>query len=495
MLELKSLKYLLWAVAGVSVALLLLNQAWIGAVVVALVGAVAHWQAVRVIGAHEEVFDAVEQLAAGDLSQSRLTIDASGSVGEMATAVNRLLTQLRLISEEAIDLAQGTIGVQHLQDEVVDSGQLSVVDIPTSDEQGDLNRSFAELTNQLRRVTVKAHIIANDQLFNPALDEELPGELGDAFAMMVKNLRGLATRAEDIAGGDLSTQVAGEGDLTDVFNDMIVGLRQLVDEITESALQVATSTEEMHQVLRRHEESAVVQVERIDETRQTVANLFQSSDEIADGARQVHGDAEETCEKSRQIVRRIEGLLEHSDRISEILDLIKNIANRSDLLALNASLEGVRAGNSGKGFALVAGEMRRLAENTKHSVADIEELVRDIQESARETANSCQQGVALSEQTTETAMSIRVVTGDQREDTGQVNEAMEELSSLVTQGATGVHQVRLTASELAELSGRLRQLVDRFKLGDSTYDTSRPIRSETSSTLESIEDGSSLNLS
>src|SRR5699024_3184527 len=148
------------------------------------------------------------------LSQPRLTVTWTGEAGRMATAWNQLLTQLRMLSEEATELANGFIGVQSLQDWVLETGQLSAVDLPTHASQGDLNRSFAELTNQLRRLTVKAHIIANDQLYNPALDEELPGELGEAFGMMVENLRTLAGRANEIARGDLTSSVEGDGDLT-----------------------------------------------------------------------------------------------------------------------------------------------------------------------------------------------------------------------------------------------------------------------------------------
>ena len=458
------------ALLVVAVGVAIRHAAWLEAAIVAAVGlgviAMTHlW-----LKPYDEVTEALETLANGDLSKSRLTVESGGQLGRMATAYNQLLTQLRLLSEEATELANGTIGVQSLQEKVLETGQLSVVDLPTSSSQGDLNRSFAQLTNQLRRLTVKAHIIANDELYNRALDEELPGEMGDAFGLMVANLRELAGRAGEIADGDLSEGVDGDGDLATGFNEMVAGLRELVEEITQSALHVATSTEEMLQVLHRHEESARNQADRIGETKEHVSELFQSSDDIADSARQVFQAAEETCDKNRQIAQSIEELNQHSERISEILKLIKSIADRSDLLALNASLEGARAGGSGKGFSLVANEMRRLAENTKESVGEIKELVDDIQESATSTARNCQEGVERSEETTETALNIKVVTREQRENTGQVNRTMEDLSQMVTQGVAGLRQVRVTASELAKLSESLRRSVDRFELGES-FDT------------------------
>ncbi|RAL20191.1 hypothetical protein DL240_18410 [Lujinxingia litoralis] len=419
-----------------------------------------------VLNPYGEVIDAIERLAQGDLTQPRLTVTLGGEIGRMATAVNQLLTQLRMLSEEATELANGYIGVRQLQSKVLETGQLSAVDLPSSSSQGDLNRSFAQLTNQLRRLTVKAYIIANDQLFNPALDEELPGELGDAFGMMVRNLRNLAGRAGEIARGDLTSQVEGDGDLTNVFNEMVTGLREVVEEIMRSALHVATSTEEMLQVLHQHENSAQHQAAKIRQTQLTVEGLFNSSDAIADSARQVSRAAEDTCQKNRQIGAHIQELNQHSERISEILKLIKDIADRSDLLALNASLEGARAGEAGKGFALVANEMRRLAENTMESVGAIKSLVGDIQDSARTTAVACQEGLDRSEETTEVATKIKVVTQDQRENTGEVNRAMEDLSRLVTNSVAGIRQVTVTASELATLSESLREMVERFDVGE-----------------------------
>jgi methyl-accepting chemotaxis protein len=408
----------------------------------------------------------LERLAAGDLSQPRITVNSSGDLGRMATAINQMLTQLRLLSEEATELANGYIGVQSLQDRVLKTGQLSAVDLPTSDSQGDLNRSFAELTNQLRRLTVKAHIIANDQLFNPALDEELPGELGDAFGLMVSNLRDLAGRAEQIASGDLSSSADGDGDLAGAFNEMVGGLRHLVERIMQSALQVASSTEEMLQVLHEHESSAQYQAERIRETQRTVEGLLESADSIADSAQQVFQAAEETRDQNRQIGFRIDELNQLSQRITEILELIRSIADRSDLLALNASLEGARTGEAGRGFTLVANEMRRLAENTKESVGSIKVLVDDIQHSTSATASACQEGLVRSEDTTEAALDIKVVTREQREHTDEVNRAMEELSTLVTHSVSGIRQVTVAASELATLSELLREMVERFDLGD-----------------------------
>lgn len=461
-----------WKKLALSVGLLVIfagllavwRGAWLEAAAILVAGVAVVMFIYVTMAPYDELVEALDRLAAGDLSQPALSVETSGSVGTMATAINQLTTQLRLLSEEAMELSEGFIGVRRLQQKVLETGQLSAVDLPTSSSQGDLNRSFAHLTNQMRRLTVKAYIIANDQLFNPALDEKLPGELGEAFGMMVSNLRTLAGRAERIAQGDLTSHVEGDGDLTNVFNNMISGLRQLVEEILNSAVQVASSTEEMLHVLKAQEQSSRHQAQRIRQTQLTVAGLFNSSDAIAASAQQVFRVAKETSDQTRQIGDRIEELNQHSGRIAEILHLIREIADRSDLLALNASLEGARAGHAGMGFSLVAEEMRRLAENIMDSVGKSTGLVHDINEASKGTATACREGVIRSEETTDVAMQIRVVTQEQRENTGEVNRAMEDLSGLVTQGVAGIRQVTVAASELARLSVSLREVVERFEV-------------------------------
>lgn len=454
-------------IVGVQATCGILISLWLGSIPAALglfsLGVLALW----LLGDEadfEEVAHSLEELSRGNLSHQRLTIQAADLRGRMATAVNQLQTQLKLLSEEALELANGEIGVQRLQEKVLQTGQLSVVDLPIPATEGDLNRSFAELTNQLRRLTVKAHIIGNDQLFNPALDEALPGEPGQAFAMMVSNLRTLAGRADDIAGGDLSSNLDGNGDLTLAFNKMVSGLRQLVEEVVASALHVATSTEEMMMVLRHYEGLAHQQALRIEQTQATMNRLFQSSDSIASSARKVFDSASATRESSHKISERIVELNQQSQRITEILNLIQSVADRSDLLALNASLEGIRAGEAGRGFALVANELRRLAENTKESVGEIKGLITDIENSTDLSARACNEGLKRSEGTTELAMEIKVVTGEQREKSGEVQNSMDELSAMLNQGLAGIRQVSVAAAELAMLSESLQNAVDRFVL-------------------------------
>lgn len=411
-----------------------------------------------------EVTDYVERMSEGEVARNPLKVDQSGQVERLATAVNRLNTQLRGVAEEADELARGMIGIQTLADRVLDSGDLSAVDFQVRGAEGGLNHSFTMLTNQLRRVAVMSHIIANDNLQNPALDDELPGELGETYGAMVQHLRQIASNARQVSCGDLTVELEGGGDLGSSFNEMVYGLRELVEEIVQSALQISSASEEMLQVLQEQQKSARDQARRIEATKKSMHELLDSADAIARSARTVSSAAEKTRDKNKQIGQRIATLEQQSDRIREILELIRNIADRSDLLALNASLEGQRAGEAGQGFTLVAQEMRRLAENTKESVGNVKNLVAEIGESATGASKASKEGLALSEKTTNESQEINDVSRRQKEATEDVSKAMEELTTLVNHGVAGIRQVTHAASDLAQLAQRLGDLVDRFEV-------------------------------
>jgi uncharacterized phage infection (PIP) family protein YhgE len=200
----------------------------------------------------------------------------------------------------------------------------------------------------------------------------------------------------------------------------------------------------------------------VEETQRTMETLLSSAKKIAESAQTVFKSAEKTQANNRIISDRASELKSHTERIGEILESIKEIADRSDLLALNASLEGLRAGEAGKGFTLVAAEMRRLAENIKGSVADIKELLSDIRESALSSVLAIEEGTRLSERTTDSALKITLITQQQQSGTEQVTQSMEELSHLINQGLAGTRQVTMAAGDLARLSEDLRGSMDRF---------------------------------
>lgn len=434
-------------------------------VVVAIVGLSLAILTRRALAPLSAITHVVEGIAEGDLNQRPLTTKGSYEVERLRVATNRMVARLNAVSAQARELADGKYDVSSVEKQVLRSQRLSDADIPVKPSDGDLERSFAELINQRRRLTIQARMISRDQLNSPLLSQKIPGELGEAFGQMVLNLRVMAQRAIDISGGDLTTTIKGQGELTNSFNQMVDWLRGLVEEISGTAIHISTAAEQILAVLREQESAANHQAASVEETQRTMETLLASAKKIAENAQHVFKSAEKTQGNNRTVSERITELKNHTERISEILENIKRIADRSDLLALNASLEGMRAGEAGKGFTLVAAEMRRLAENITGSVSDIKGLVVDIGESSVATAMATDQGTRLSENTTDNALKITLITQQQKSGTEQVTQSMDELSCLINQDVAGTQQVTMAASELVKLAESLRGLVEKFQLG------------------------------
>jgi methyl-accepting chemotaxis protein len=148
------------------------------------------------------------------------------------------------------------------------------------------------------------------------------------------------------------------------------------------------------------------------------------------------------------------------------LDVIRDVADKSDLLALNGSLEASRAGENGQGFALVAAEMRRLAVRVTASVQDVKKLVSDIGDSSSSTIMATEEGRKLARATTEAARSITLVSQQQRGGTEQVSQSVKGLTDVVTQAAAATSQTRTSAQGLKGHADTLSELVRRFEVAE-----------------------------
>jgi methyl-accepting chemotaxis protein len=441
-------------------------------VIMAVASVVLAWINYRQVAQLGAIADHIGRLAEGDLDHRRTLITRDDEIGTIATSTDRIARQLRDAVSRAEALSRGELGELDLGDRARRPRRLSDVNLPVERDAGPLTTHLVGLHNRMRQLTVQAHIIANDELDDALLSEAIDGELGVAFGAMIDNLRALADRASGIAHGDLTRLHESDGALANAFDEMVSGLRGVVDEISDNTLHFSTSAEEIIAVLRDQELAASHQASSVEETQRTMETLLSSARRIAESAQTVFKSAERTQANNRLIADRAAELKSHTERIGEILESIKEIADRSDLLALNASLEGLRAGEAGKGFTLVAAEMRRLAENIKASVGDVKELLSDIRESALSSAMAIEEGTRLSERTTESALKITLITQQQQSGTEQVTQSMEELSHLINQGLAGTRQVTTAAGELSELSNEMRSIGDNFLVDGADRSTS-----------------------
>jgi methyl-accepting chemotaxis protein len=323
------------------------------------------------------------------------------------------------------------------------------------DPLDDITRTIVQVTQIGKLDEVAAITVTqNDEV----------GILASRFNDLIDTMRDLSFAASALAKGDLEIKLEGEGDVATAFRVMINSLGRIVRQIHETSVLLAAAASEIYAASQEQEAAAASQSTAMVEIRQTMESLFEAAAHVSESVRGVLSNAERTLETTDRMVIRIGDLTNHAGRIGEILETIRDISDRSDLLALNGALEASRAGEAGRGFGLVAAEMRRLAERVLSSVHDVRALVGDIRASGSSTMMATEDSKKLAASTTDAARQITLVTQQQRSGTEQVLQSVREIAETLTQSVAAMAQTRASAEQLKSQADKLANLVLAFRI-------------------------------
>ncbi|MCW2546520.1 MAG: Methyl-accepting chemotaxis protein [Mycobacterium sp.] len=284
----------------------------------------------------------------------------------------------------------------------------------------------------------------------------------------------LADAADRVAGGDLNAMVEPSGaaelrQLGGAFNSMVAGLRGMVyqvmaasTEVNAAAAQLSASSEQLA-ATTTEQSAAVTEVSATtEELARAAGSIAETVDEVATQSTETRDSLEQAESDIAISSERTLALAERVGEIGIILTLINEIADQTNLLALNAAIEAARAGDSGRGFTVVAEEVRRLAERSKASAGEIATIVEAAHTETNATvmamekgAKQMRRGLTLLEAVNEATDQVRLTAQQQRAATGQVVETMDQLTGASQQVSATATQIAASAAMLASLAANL----------------------------------------
>jgi methyl-accepting chemotaxis protein len=383
--------------------------------------------------------------------------------------------------------------------EEVRAGNLDArVNISTHDELEKVAQGFNEMMDRL------GEMVRNEKAHNEHLletEQSMQRNLSEFLEIVSSVSEGNLTKRGPEGDDALGKLVQSVNKMLDDFGLMLTEVKQIGLSVSSSATEILAAAEQIAVGSQRQADEITNTSSAVEEMAASMNQVSRNAEASADAARRAldmagHGDksVRDTSEAMSRIDSAVQQTAEkmrllgiRSSEISEIIDLINDIAAQTNLLALNAAIEAAHAGEAGLGFSVVADEIRKLAERSARATRDVGNLIKSIQTETSEALTAMEVGMKevrggsylatqasnalqdISEavrQSSELIEEISAASEEQARVTSNVAGAMQTISSITLETSAGAHQTAQTIEGMVGLADRLNKSISQFKVKD-----------------------------